>query len=195
MHGGVSFLERVVARGFADLSQVELIFLGLVLFTIHTRSRFGDAAKVCIEPALDLDPQGGGFIETAAVDHKTAGRPRRARRALPMVGHARGLSQEPWAAAWLERRRECGLHAGRDGALMPEPLADGGFGRSRLPTGHAGRWLSAIGARVPELAEFLGPHRPKRKGHAPLLGGKGGVVPGRSSPSGGPRAPGGRQHA
>ena len=42
------------------------VYKGFVLWLIHTRSRFGDAARLVEEPWLDLDAGGDGYVESAA---------------------------------------------------------------------------------------------------------------------------------
>ena len=80
------------------------VFIGFILRTIHSRSRFGDAARVSMEPKLDI-ADGRGFVETAAKfgEYKTGYEVRKAGRLLPMVGSAFGVSGRPWAEAWLQR--------------------------------------------------------------------------------------------
>eukprot|EP00972_Heterocapsa_arctica_P101991 15028014-Heterocapsa_arctica.AAC.1 len=42
------------------------IYRGFLLWTIHSRGRCGDSARVTNEPVLDLDPDGYGYIEASA---------------------------------------------------------------------------------------------------------------------------------
>jgi hypothetical protein len=129
------------AAGPLDLSDEELVFIGFVLFLIHARARFADAARVSCEPRMDLDSDGEGFIEVGATELKTGRGWARLRRALPLVGHARGCSDQPWAEGWLAARGRAGLDAGKDDTLMPVPLLGGGFGNSRLDSAEGVHWL------------------------------------------------------
>jgi hypothetical protein len=134
----------------SGLTLQEAVLVGFVLFTLHTRSRFGDSARIQAEPILDLrssDTIGiDGFIEAHTVGGQVkAGQgPARARRALPVVGLAGGLSGRPWARAFIELRAKAGLHAEKDGTLLPNPLSGGGFGGGRLSTAAGGVWLKTV---------------------------------------------------
>ena len=147
---GVASMETAVAgvSGSGEFSWEERVFLGFMLFVIQTRTRFADAARVCHEPWLDLDSSGSGFIEVGATELKTGRGRARLRRVLPVVGHAQGLTDSPWAEAWLALRADVGLDANVDGTLMPVPLRGGGFGCSRMLSSEGCPWLRQLLPRV-----------------------------------------------
>lgn len=147
---GVAAMETAVAdvSGSSGFSWEERVFLGFMLFIIHARTRFADAARVCNEPWLDLDSSGSGFIEVGATELKTGRGRARLRRVLPVVGHARGLTDSPWAEAWLALRADVGLDASLGGTLMPVPLLGGGFGCSRMLSSEGCSWLRRLLPRV-----------------------------------------------
>ena len=140
--GFVQELEGRVAvayKNFKKLGDEEramAIFRGFVLWVTHTRTRFGDSAKIAGEPVLDLDSDDTGYIEASAEwgSHKTGYSLRKAGKSLPLVAIAEGLTGMPWAKAWLAMRVLEGLHAKADGTLMPEILADWTLGQSRMKT-------------------------------------------------------------
>ena len=68
---------------------------------------------------MDLDENGRGYVETAAIggDAKTGASRRKRRLGLPSAADANGLSGS-WAEEWLSLRREEGLDAAKDGALF-----------------------------------------------------------------------------
>ena len=136
--------ERVAAELRTKAVAVGVL-KGFLLWTIHGRLRFGDAARVTREPSLDLH-EGDGYLETVAKpgQHKTGHGPRRLGRLLPMVCCARGVSGERWTESWLKLRRRAGLDAGSDGTLMPEILADWRFGAGRMTTTAGGALLKEI---------------------------------------------------
>ena len=151
----VAAMERVVCdptlgSGF-DLE--DRVFLGFMLFVIHARARFADAARVTAEPTLDLDADDVGFIEAGATDLKTGRGRSRVRRALPMVGHARGLTGLHWAREWLGIRRHVQLDAKVNETLMPVKLIGGGFGNDRLRTSEGCLWLREL---LPRLGTGVG---------------------------------------
>ena len=139
-----------MAKKDGPCSTQDRCFLGFLLFCLHSRSRFADAARVRTEPVLDLDSDGEGFIEATTVGKyvKTGQTAKRSRMSVPMVGIAGGLSgcsaRSSWATAWLELRKELGLDAAKDKCLMPVPLKDGGFGSRRLSSSDGGRWLKSL---------------------------------------------------
>jgi hypothetical protein len=144
-----------------DLS--ESIVAGFLLWLVHTRTRCGDSARVVVEPALDLDDTGDGFIETKAQFgmHKTGHQAKKAGLALPMVGCALGVSGKPWARAWLEVRKLAGLEAHCDGCLMPEVLCDGQFGIGRMTTGAVSQWVDFFIVKAGVPAGNYGTHSGK----------------------------------
>ena len=127
-----------------DVAQT--VFLGHVLWTVHTRSRFGDSARIRVEPALDLDEDGHGFIESKAHarEYKTGYSTRKYGKALPVLGCATGVSGLHWAMAWLKLRERAGCDATRDQCLMPEILASGEFGAGRMRTTDANALLRSL---------------------------------------------------
>ena len=123
----------------------QMVCLGFVLFCIHARARFGDAARIVDEPTLDII-NARGFIESRARPgrHKTSSIDRNPGKSLPLVACAFGVSGLPWTASWLELRARLGLHASADGSLMPEVLADWSFGAGRMPTAGGGQMIKKI---------------------------------------------------
>ena len=145
----VEYLEKAVVEAASALSTGPRgmdIYRGFLLWTIHSRGRCGDAARVANEPIMDLGPDGDGYIEASAKfgKHKTGYHARKAGLALPFVACARGVSGLPWAEAWLKLRASAGLDAEKDGCLMPEVLCDNSLGIGRLTTGAAGDLLTIV---------------------------------------------------
>jgi hypothetical protein len=132
------------AKNPQGTDMVRAICKGHFLWLVHTRSRFGDSARVKIEPWLDLylDEEaakrgfGKGYIETYAVagEYKTGHSLKKVGRRFPMVGWATGVTGVPWAAAWLKLREIAGCDAVDDKTLMPEVLSNGVFGEARMTT-------------------------------------------------------------
>ncbi len=134
----VSQWEAEVVAAAVDPSGTGLaraICKGHFLWLVHTRSRFGDSARVKVEPWLDLH-QGEGYIEAFAVagEYKTGHSLKKVGRRFPMVGWATGVTGVPWASAWLKMREIAGCDAAADKTLMQEVLVNGEFGESRMTT-------------------------------------------------------------
>jgi len=160
----VDVAARTKTDTVTDQALTTAVFAGFLLWVVHARARFGDAARVVDEPSLDLDGAGGGFLESRARAgrHKTGHAAKRWGSSMPMVACVRGLAGNDWATAWLELRTCAGLRADSDGCLMPEVLADWSFGAGRMSTGTGGimikQMLRDLG--VPE-AEAYGTHSAK----------------------------------
>jgi hypothetical protein len=134
----VSTWEADLVADAADPSSTDLakaICKGHFLWLVHTRSRFGDSARVKVEPWLDLH-LGEGYIESYAQagEYKSGHALKKVGRRFPMVGWATGVTGLPWAAAWLKLRAFAGCDAAADGTLMPEVLSNGEFGGARMTT-------------------------------------------------------------
>ena len=117
----------------ADMARA--ICKGHFLWLVHTRSRFGDSARVTVEPWLDVH-MGEGYVEAYALagEYKSGHSLKKVGRRFPMVGWATGVTGVPWAAAWLKLREIAGCNAADDKTLMPEVLSNGEFGDSRMTT-------------------------------------------------------------
>ena len=165
--------------GAPELETCEAVLIGFLMFAIYTRSRFGDAARIIIEPKLDL-PKSVDFLEGFIEASTTGGQVKsgqaaaKHRRTLPVVGPAGGVSGVSWAAAYLEVRKRADPNAKKDGTLMPVPLVGGAFGEGRLPTGCAGVWLRSVLRDLGETRYLRRRERnPLVQGHSPELAGKG----------------------
>ena len=102
---------------------VREIFRGHILWLLHTRSHFGDSARISVEPWLDIS-EGEGYIESYA----------KMGRRFPEVGWATGVSGVPRAQAWLKLREVRWLR--RRSGCYPDAggLGGGEFGTSRMMT-------------------------------------------------------------
>eukprot|EP00971_Amphidinium_carterae_P132058 2615899-Amphidinium_carterae.1 len=93
--------------------------VGYMVFLIHTRARFSDGLHVRREPSLDLTPEGYGFLETETLVAKNIQSRVFKHRGMTLLGLARGISDVPWAARWIELRQELGLAIDLQGTLLP----------------------------------------------------------------------------
>ena len=154
-------VEAAKAPEEADL--IAEIFRGHILWVVHARARFGDSARIRVEPWLDV-VEGEGYIESYAQpgEYKTGHGLKKVGRKFPVVGWATGVSGLPWARAWLKLRAAAGCDAEVDGTLMPEILAAGEFGSARMKTQDAGLILYSMLAKdgIQEVKQF-GAHSAK----------------------------------
>ena len=147
----VSDLERLACEDDED-AFLDSLMAGFCLFVLHGRLRLADGARVDKEPEIDEAEEwdcggvtyGKGYFETVAADTKTGNLKRRRRVGLPVAGPAYGVTQLPWAKAWLEKRKQWGLDAAADQCLMRAPLASGLLGQGRLNTSDASLWLKRL---------------------------------------------------
>ena len=137
--------ERQVAEVEpADLNKeqtAEVLIKGLLLFAVHARLRFSDAAQITQEPYLQVSETTGQSYLTTDMkwgEHKTGNNPRKAGQTIPIMAVGEGLTETDWAAKWLETRRRNNLDAATDQTLMRELLTDWSIGRGRM-TSEAGR--------------------------------------------------------
>ena len=116
----VKVLERIVSAD-AGSGNPDGIYAGTALFAVYSRCRVGDLCRCAVEPTLDLT-DGGGFVETFFLEHKSA-KPG-SRRALPIVAPVLGLTSK-WACEWMAARSAAGLDAARAGTLVPARSTEG----------------------------------------------------------------------
>eukprot|EP00971_Amphidinium_carterae_P218163 4330686-Amphidinium_carterae.1 len=84
----VSLMEKFVFDGPCD--DYERHVAGYTLFLIHCRARFADALHPLVEPFLDLDASGEGFIESSTRVSKNIKSKVFRNSAMPLVGIAQG---------------------------------------------------------------------------------------------------------
>jgi hypothetical protein len=160
-------VEVSLARsGGGALTKAEAVVAGFFLFCIHTRTRCSDAAKVKLEPTID-DAQDGdptcSFVEASTTGDcvKTGNTEEKASLKMPLAGLSKGLSNLPWAEAWLSIRDELSMEATDDECLMLEPLMGGEFGQGRIEAGQATEMLRHLLTRLgfaPETLANVGSH-------------------------------------
>ena len=137
----VAVLEQAAAGRVDGISDADRIIAGFAAFALHCRVRVGDCAKVKVEPILDLAAGGSGFVEVRTKEHKTAARG--AKKKLPLVGLARGVSDTAWAEGWLAVRRASGLDAAADRCLQRVPGTTG-WKKTRMTTNIFNAWLATF---------------------------------------------------
>ena len=127
---------RLLEKGVTELAaRVQRVVAGDACFLIHGRLRCDDAARVTLEPTLDLDENGKGYVETTAIggDAKIGASRRKRPFGLPFVADANGLSGS-WAEEWVSLRREEGFDAAKDGALFLAVNGAGLFTKAKRST-------------------------------------------------------------
>ena len=94
------------------LPEVEAVVLGQLLFCVHSCARWSDAQRI-----YKLWIESGekeSLLHAEALGSKTSLTADLQRRAFPYVALGAGLSQVPWAAAWIKARdaqmMDCGDH-------------------------------------------------------------------------------------
>jgi hypothetical protein len=115
------------------------VFIGFVLFMIHTRARYADAMAVSQEPTVD-----GDWLESATAEYKQANQPHRRNKFLLLVGPACGVSGKPWASTWLALRLRLGLVAAKGMPMMPAHGAGGAYTTAKLSLWDFTLWLRDV---------------------------------------------------
>ena len=109
----LSYLEKLLA----DKDEaVEVRYVAsVVLFLIHTRSRFSDAMRIGKEPVIER-----GVLMTEVSKYKTAGAKERRGLALPVCAISKGVADVEWAEHFLAVRHEIGIKASPVAPFFPE---------------------------------------------------------------------------
>jgi hypothetical protein len=118
--------------------------VGFLLFCVEARLRVADGMKVLQEPTLDVNFKGEGYVEGKCGALKSTRTKQRRGKALHIVGHSLDFKGREWARTWLQLREEDGLDAARDACLQPQPMAGGGWGRSRMISSELGIFIRTI---------------------------------------------------
>jgi hypothetical protein len=138
-------LEAIVMNEEARVP--DRIFAGFAVWCALTRQRVGDALRVQTEPFLDppeAPAEEAAYIETVGGQTKGGNVKRRRRLQLPIVCHARGLSDVPWAATWLALRRDSGMDASVDKTMQKAAKAGDDWARRSMTTEEFGDWLRML---------------------------------------------------
>ena len=155
---------QLFEQSAANLSSgPDKIFMGFVCALIHFRARMSDTFNCLMEPVLDLNSQGEGFVQVDVRETKTGKTLSRMRKRLPLVGSATGISKVPWAAEWLKDRAAHSLNS-TDLALMPGISRHGRFTDKRMCTGEfclkVREMIIVLGGSIPRGLR-LGSHSAK----------------------------------
>ena len=122
----------------------DAMFSGAVLFSVYSRSRWGDAMHCC---KLTLDKDDAcvtQFLEGETAVHKSMHAEIYKHRFLPMVAPTLGVAELPWADRWMQVRAELGVKPPPEHPLMPAPAADGAPQIRPLSATEAGDWLRKL---------------------------------------------------
>ena len=133
----VMTLEAVVAG--REFPMRDRLFAGHCLLCVYGRLRMGDSQGIENEPQVF-----GGYLEGGTAIHKTDGLRGRARRVLPVVAPAVGVSGLAWAEEFLKLRHLAGLKAMPGMPFLPTPVVGGGWSRAKLATPEATVWLCEV---------------------------------------------------
>eukprot|EP00971_Amphidinium_carterae_P073879 1460954-Amphidinium_carterae.1 len=119
------------------------LILGYLLTVLHVRCRFSNAMTLQREPTVDSE--GAGLLEMTSVRTKTnlvGGR----RIPVPLVGLGNGVSDRPWATAWLVSRGA--LQLSGSNPLCPRLSRSGVFGAEPTKPSDGAAWLTIEGQRL-----------------------------------------------
>ena len=133
----VMTLEAVLAG--REFPTQDRLFAGHCLLCVYGRLRMGDSQGIENEPQVF-----GGYLEGGTAIHKTDGPGGRARRVLPVVAPAVGVSGLAWAEEFLKLRHLAGLKALPGMPFLPTPVVGGGWSRAKLATPEATVWLCEV---------------------------------------------------
>ena len=132
----VGILEHLVV---SEASNQDRLFAGHCLLCVYGRLRFGDSQ--CIEEEPEVDDE---YVECGMTMHKTSNLAGRARRVLPVVAPAMGVTGTEWGREYLSLRAAEGLRGWPGLPFFPCPILGGGWSRARLSTTEASMWLCEL---------------------------------------------------
>ncbi len=122
------------------------IFIGSVLFCIFARARWGDHQGI-EKLILDLDDNGGGFIQGNTSQFKTGTTAKQktmfVRLTAPLWNFL-GSDYPNWWTVWINLREEHQMLHAPDKAFMPAPSDDGGWCDRELSAGEATEWIREV---------------------------------------------------
>ena len=119
-------------------------FLGMVMFCVYGRARWGDAQhSTKIEWDMDVDGQ-LCYVECATAVHKTCRALNMKHSFLPLTAPGRGISDTNWASSWRRARVELGISDLNAFPLMPAPDDCGQATVRPLNASEAGKWLNLL---------------------------------------------------
>eukprot|EP00971_Amphidinium_carterae_P330735 6463925-Amphidinium_carterae.1 len=107
----VRFLEQLVC---AECNIHLRYMAGLLLFNLMTRSRFSDSQRIVDEPTLQ-----GDLMISRVRKYKTMRVKERRGLELPICALRVGLTELPWAEAFLKSRAALGVRAGPSVPFFP----------------------------------------------------------------------------
>ena len=160
--GQLRLLQATVLADHAE--EVDRLMAGLTCLLVSCRLRYFDAQRSTLEPVMDLDSSGMGYVEVAMRATKTTNTPRLKHAEKVGVGHVQGVNGENWVKPWLEVRKKAGINAAQCKCLMPAPNGKGGYFQRRLRSDELLKWMKVFfqrsGAEGPPKQK-LGTHSSK----------------------------------
>lgn len=140
----VGMLAALEAQAVHAATLEDRVAAGFFVFCVLARARFSDAMAVQ-ELALDLveGSDSKGYLEGRSRAVKTATTTNKRLKLLPMVAPAQGVTDLPWAKAWIQARSLSGLVAAPGAPLLPS-VVKGQWTKRPLGLGEAKDWLLAL---------------------------------------------------
>lgn len=152
-------LERVVQESDSD---PDAVAAGAFLFGVYSRSRYNDMAGAH-DLRLDLDGDGGGYLEACTLKSKTGGTKEKKTRFLPIVAPINGVGKCAWGVRWMERRAKSGLSSPTS-PVVPSLKPDGTWRDTPLHIRGASLWLLDLletGGAAADSLKNVGTHSMK----------------------------------
>ena len=136
--------EFVTSADELDHDPIDVIFVGHVLFTLYSRSRWTDSLYVS-KLELDLDSENNGYIQADTLVSKTSVTIQKKTRFLPLTGPIHGITTNSWVQIWLSYRLQYGLQQ-PDGVvpIIQTVTTAGNFSGKALLPSEAGDWLRSV---------------------------------------------------
>ena len=129
---------------------VDRYAVGVFLFAVYSRSRFGDLrkiAKIIFDAASDDTGESLGYIEMHSASHKMRATGNRLGAHLPLIAPIKGLSDIAWGREFAKVSKVAGLDicAWSDGnPLLPAPTQLGDWTDRSVTSSEVCKWIHGV---------------------------------------------------
>ena len=131
-------------------AMVDRYAVGVFLFAVYSRSRFGDLrkiAKIIFDAASDDTGESLGYIEMHSASHKMRATGNRLGAHLPLIAPIKGLSDIAWGREFAKVSKVAGLDicAWSDGnPLLPAPTQLGDWTDRSVTSSEVCKWIHGV---------------------------------------------------
>ena len=141
----------------ANRALVDRYAVGVFLFAVYSRARFGDLRRISQAIIDEVESSGAsslGFLELHSDSHKMRATGNRLGAHLPLIAPIKGLSARAWGKDFVQLSKEVGLGLQdwvKDRPLLPAPTMIGDWSDRPVTSTEVGKWLTGILKQCPDF--------------------------------------------